>query len=361
MDLSDLWQRVQETFESLEQSQEKRVWSIANKVNPHFILDDLLNPHDHPELLNHPRFNFEDGQLSGLRSARIAINALVKEMIETTLPQPHEFLATHQPHPHPRSRTYRAEPWGWDLREVEIQEVETLILTRFQSHQQPSAVIFDLDGTLFDVGYRTLGILKEWLATPEAKAFDPKIMRHVHSISFNHIGYSLGHAFENAGLDLRNLEVSEILAAAEKTWRKRFFDGKSILEFDSPMPGAAEFVKKIQAQGIKIVYLTGRFRQMMLEGSKEQLKAGGFPVENCEIILKGDPAYEDHTFKAEAFADVASRYNILGNFENEYVNICGMIASQKAEHCTHVIVDTQHSGRPTPPLTTPVLRLSSFQ
>jgi hypothetical protein len=42
---------------------------------PNIGPEDVLNPHDFPELKAHPTFEFEDGLLSGLVAAQVAIRA----------------------------------------------------------------------------------------------------------------------------------------------------------------------------------------------------------------------------------------------------------------------------------------------
>jgi hypothetical protein len=80
----------------------------------------------------------------------------------------------HPPHPHPRSRTYRSEPADWWIEDTDASALRGFIAQRMnhiesgesKTTRQP-AIVFDLDGTLFDVGHRTLGIVKQWLALTE--------------------------------------------------------------------------------------------------------------------------------------------------------------------------------------------------
>lgn len=271
----------------------------------------------------------------------------------------------HPPHPHPRSRTYRSEPADWLIEDINAVALKSFIAKRMteftlsnaNNNKQP-AIVFDLDGTLFDVGHRTLGILKQWLSLSEAKHFPESLTRKVGSIGFNHIGYSLSHAFENAGLDLRNPDIMEVLLTIERFWRKKFFDGESLVEFDAVYSGAVDFVWFCKRMGVKIVYLTGRSHKVMFDGTIKQLNKFGFPVEGAETILKLNTLTDDAVYKEEAFRTICSKYNVISNFENEYVNIRGMVQSNS--DAVHVIVDSQHSGRPTQPLPERVYRIQSF-
>lgn len=351
-DLNELYKQIQSLFDGLENSQEQRVWKVANRINPHFILDDLLNPQDHRELVTSPEFNYEDGQLSGMRAARIAVNSLVKELMAR---RPEIAAAPTKVIQVP---VYKAEPWGWNVRDTAATEVWQQIEEKARSAGSDGAVVFDLDGTLFDVGHRTLGILREWLETSSSN-FPKDIVAHVSKIDFEHVGYSLAHAFENVGLDLRDKQIVEIFTSAEKLWKKRFFDGRTLTRFDKPVEGASQFASRCRELGLKIVYLTGRHDRIMRAGTIEQLRKFGFPHEGVEYYLKKDSAIEDVIFKESAFEDIASRHHVVANFENEYVNIASMVLT-KPDAC-HVILDTQHSGRPVPPLKHLVYRIRSFQ
>lgn len=55
--------------------QRQKVFRIASELRARLGPDDLLNPHDFPELAGDARFNFEDGLLSGLLAAQMAIRS----------------------------------------------------------------------------------------------------------------------------------------------------------------------------------------------------------------------------------------------------------------------------------------------
>jgi len=269
-------------------------------------------------------------------------------------------IYAHPPHPHPRSRTYRSEPMDWWIEDTNSTTLRALIAEKVNQlpEGQQGAIIFDLDGTLFDVGHRTLGILKKWLALPESQHFPRSLIKRVEGINFNHIGYSLAHAFENAGLNMRSPDVMEVLLAAERFWRRKFFDGETLIEFDQVYSGAVEFVWFCKKLGLKIVYLTGRSQKVMSTGTHRQLEKFGFPLENSDLLLKLNTVTDDAVFKEEAFRAMTHQHTVIGNFENEYVNIRGMVeCNPKA---IHVVVDSQHSGRPVVPLTEKVYRIQSF-
>ena len=262
--------------------------------------------------------------------------------------------------PHPRSRVYRSEPLLWQIEDSDAPNILTMILqlSNTQTSQRPAAVVFDLDGTLFDVSHRTLGIMRNWLTSREAQDCPPWIERRLVHVELCHMGYSVSHAFENLGLDVRNQEVCEVLEKVERNWRKHFFDGKTLVVFDEPMAGALEFVQKLAAGGIQICYLTGRDRAGMWTGTLQQLEKHGFPVDPAKLFLKERTDQDDHEFKESAFARLSQEFEILGNFENEYINLCGMHGG--SPEAVHVILDSQHSGRPVSALSEKIYRIRDF-
>ena len=62
-------------LEEMINHQRGKVMQIARDRLPYLTQDDVLNPHDFPELQNDPTFNFEDGILAGFVSAQLALRA----------------------------------------------------------------------------------------------------------------------------------------------------------------------------------------------------------------------------------------------------------------------------------------------
>ncbi|RDB37255.1 MAG: hypothetical protein DCC88_00690 [Spirobacillus cienkowskii] len=269
-----------------------------------------------------------------------------------------EQVAMGLPHPHPRSRIYRSEPRTWDIRDSTSKEILDLILKKCKKSKKPPACVFDLDGTLFDVGYRTIGILKEWLSSDSPLNFDKSLIQKISKINYNHVGYSLSHLFENSGFDLRNQQVMSIFSSIERMWKKKFFDGASLVKYDQILENSNEYVRLINNKNIVVFYLTGRYAKTMRSGTLEQLNKFNFPFVEEKVILKNNPFADDQLFKAEEVKKISEKYNIVGNFENEYLNLAFM--ALEANNAVNVIVDSQHSGRLTPVLEIPIYRISGF-
>ena len=66
---------AEQILQELIDLQEKKVLNLANRLVPGATLEDIRNPHDFPALRDDPDFNFEDGILAGLLSARMALRA----------------------------------------------------------------------------------------------------------------------------------------------------------------------------------------------------------------------------------------------------------------------------------------------
>lgn len=67
-------------FDEMIESQQKKLLECARRILPTATSDDILQPNDFPELENHPYFRYEEGVLSGLQSAQMALRAAVRDM-----------------------------------------------------------------------------------------------------------------------------------------------------------------------------------------------------------------------------------------------------------------------------------------
>ena len=62
-------------YDQMIAQQRAKVLRLAREAVANIGPEDVLNPHDFPELKAHPTFEFEDGLLSGLVAAHIAVRA----------------------------------------------------------------------------------------------------------------------------------------------------------------------------------------------------------------------------------------------------------------------------------------------
>jgi hypothetical protein len=61
--------------------QEKKVLDLANRIHPGLSSEDIRNPHDFPDLIADSGWNFEDGILSGMKAAHMALRAKIAESL----------------------------------------------------------------------------------------------------------------------------------------------------------------------------------------------------------------------------------------------------------------------------------------
>jgi len=64
-------------FDELIAQQRVKVLRLAREAVPDITPDDVLNPHDFPELKAHASFEFEDGILAGYIAAQMAVRARI--------------------------------------------------------------------------------------------------------------------------------------------------------------------------------------------------------------------------------------------------------------------------------------------
>jgi hypothetical protein len=69
--------QLETLFEEMITHQQNKVLQTARARLPHLTGDDVLNPHDFPELMMDPIFNYEEGLAAGLMAAQFAVRARV--------------------------------------------------------------------------------------------------------------------------------------------------------------------------------------------------------------------------------------------------------------------------------------------
>jgi hypothetical protein len=75
-------------YERMISQQQAKVLKLAREAVPNIGPEELRNPHDFPQLKEHPTFEFEDGLLAGLISAHMALRAEIKGRLPATPPGP---------------------------------------------------------------------------------------------------------------------------------------------------------------------------------------------------------------------------------------------------------------------------------
>ena len=73
-----LEQALEDLFEEMIRHQQAKVLAIARTRLSYLTGDDILNPHDYPELMVDPIFNYEEGIASGLMAAQVAVRRTLR-------------------------------------------------------------------------------------------------------------------------------------------------------------------------------------------------------------------------------------------------------------------------------------------
>jgi hypothetical protein len=68
------WDEVEKIVRELEAHQIEKVLELARRLRPGLTSEDVLNPHDFPEL-HDPDWQFEDGMLTGIQSVAAALRS----------------------------------------------------------------------------------------------------------------------------------------------------------------------------------------------------------------------------------------------------------------------------------------------
>ena len=226
-------------------------------------------------------------------------------------------------------------------------EVRTQVVQKVRETREEPVVIFDLDSTLYEVGPRTFKILKEWSQSAQAGQHDV-LARRLKDLDLNHVGYSLKDTFQSLGVSLEDSQMIESLRAAKQFWLTRFFSN-DYLTHDRPYEGAARYVSEVFQAGARLVYLTGRDEPGMGRGTREKLKADGFPINDPRIhfFLKPQREGDDELHKAQASHDIRKLGNVVASFENEPRNVITL--SQAIPQAMHIFLDTVCSDHPAEP------------
>ena len=208
------------------------------------------------------------------------------------------------------------------------------------SQADAGLAIFDLDSTLIDVRHRVLRIFKDFVNVEGVKKRFPKAFNVISNTSSLHPNrYFIEDHMKDLNLDgLGDVFIEEIL----KFWKQSFFNN-NYLKYDLPYPGALDFVNKMQDYPIKIVYLTGRDKPRMEEGTYKSLLNIGFPIDDTQLILKPHKSMDDALYKKEVIFDFDKKYRPIWFFENEPFVVNPVF--EEASHINVIFFDSNHSQR----------------
>lgn len=166
--------------------------------------------------------------------------------------------------------------WQETTKSAEQSATLEAIIKSVKTTKNP-VVVFDLDATLYDDRMRSVGIIQEYAKAnnvPQLNALKPE-----HVSSWVMTEYLVRDAKIDQAL------VQRIADELKTFWAGRFFTSEYAQKYDTPLPGAVDFVNELYNNGAYIAYVTGRNTETMREGTEYRLKTDGFPFGKERTIL----------------------------------------------------------------------------
>jgi hypothetical protein len=212
------------------------------------------------------------------------------------------------------------------------------IVATAATHGPGGVGVFDLDGCLFDTRPRQIHITREF-----ANQHDALDLYAVKDIHFK--DWDLGNTLRHSGI--AEARIDGLIDAYKAFWFERFFTSQYVT-FDHAMPGAVDLVRRCRAEGLQIVYLTGR-DETMRAGTEASLRGFGFPLDGdeCRLMVKPDFKSDDTEFKDQALRTIAQMGEPVLFLDNEPANVNKF--HDRHPDAQVVFVETDHSPRPDEP------------
>ncbi|MFP4431888.1 MAG: HAD family hydrolase [Spirochaetaceae bacterium] len=189
-------------------------------------------------------------------------------------------------------------------------EIDTLeprwLIDRLRPLPPNPVAVIDIDSTIMDTAPRNRSILQA-----AAKQF-PEIAAIVPGLTDGDLGWGVAaKVAREAGLTAG--KTHEL----ERFWAERFFSNRW-LACDCPYPGVRRFLRWLQELGLVLVYLTGRDKPNMSDGTISSFRSHGLPTgPNTEFLFKPAPADDDIAFKQRAIETVERIGTVVLAIDNE--------------------------------------------
>lgn len=212
-----------------------------------------------------------------------------------------------------------------------------------------SLLVLDLDSTLVLTHKRNEAILHAFAEENRGSSHQERreFAETLATIECRPCEYGYGRALQRVSLDRSSPILIDELATY---WRSHFFSNK-YLHCDLLHKGSLDFVKFLQHHKIPFVYLTGRPRPTMIEGSLESLKALGFPITAESLFMKPEAKMVDEVFKTEKIAELKKKTSQLVLIDNEPKIL--NLALKDHRDIQMIFIDTCHSPNVQPPSEVP--------
>ena len=150
--------------------------------------------------------------------------------------------------------------------------------------RERKAVIVDIDNTVMSCDERRAALCAEILGRPVSAAE----VRH-------------------------DLYCSRLLSGAQQEQYFGDFLSTKLMFLDRPYPGAAGTLDLLRGRGVRVVYLSGRFRSPVDKGrvTLEFMRSYGLFREGDAAIFKPSADVHDFDFKREAIVKLRHAYEVL--------------------------------------------------
>lgn len=199
--------------------------------------------------------------------------------------------------------------------------------------------IFDIDSTLFHVHHRNRAVLEAFLQIPEIEKRYPGYPERFAGLQFQPSDWGYHEPLKRAGL---RQEDGTFLSDLKTFWDEKFFSGE-YLNADEPVAGALAFLKRLETENARFVYLTGRDAPRMRTGTLHRFNTLGLPLLDEEhLMMKPDRTRADVEFKREALKRLTADHSPTWFFENEPLIL--WMAQENFPQMKLYFLETTHSG-----------------
>jgi len=209
--------------------------------------------------------------------------------------------------------------------------------------------VLDIDSTLVLTHKRNEAILHRFAA--EFAGTHPEFCKKLAQTECLALEYGYGKALERAGI--AQDVATQPLAVY---WRKHFFSNE-FLHYDIVHGQAVEFVAALRKKNWTFVYLTGRPKPLMFEGTLRVLREFGFDVREEDLYLKPRPEDKDELYKSAQITEFKKSFQNILFFDNE-PKVLNQVDRDHPE-IPMIFMDTCHSPNVVPPAKS--LRLREFR
>jgi len=210
-----------------------------------------------------------------------------------------------------------------------------------------NAAAFDLDSTLLINRARQARIVREY----GVQAREPRLADCPPEAV---VSWDLRDTARLCGLSAD--EAERIHSALKDFWRARFFTSEYCRD-DTPVAGAADYLRAVLAAGGDVLYVTGRHEQMR-EGTIESFRAANFPLPDAidndsqnhyqagrvQLWLKPKLDDDDDAWKEICHARLGRMRSLACAFDNEPTHVNAYKRAFPDAVVVHL--DTDHSRRP---------------